>query len=249
MSHQGAHQPTRMLINEIYRQPPAARHRLHRPRTLFQWLICILYLAPYTLAAQADVYIYRGPDGERLITDKPMNHADDTYKLISHRNSMTNAGHILAERPFNDPTTKIKRKTTVADFRDYINDASLQYQVDPILVEAVIHVESGFNPNAVSKKGATGLMQLMHATAQRYQVTNRLNPRDNIYAGVQHLRYLLTRFDGEINLVLAAYNAGAGSVDKYSGVPPYPETRRYIKKVLSYQSRLSQRPPPTFGGR
>jgi hypothetical protein len=193
VSHQGAHQPTRMLTNEIYRHPPAACHRLHRPRARVQWLIYILYLALYPLAAQADVYIYRGPDGERLITDKPMNHSDDAYKLISHRSSMTNAGHILAERPYNDPITKTKRTATVADFRGYIDDASFQYQVDPILVEAVIHVESGFNPNAVSKKGATGLMQLMHATAQRYQVTNRLNPRDNIFAGVQHLRYLLSK--------------------------------------------------------
>jgi soluble lytic murein transglycosylase-like protein len=203
----------------------------------------------HPLAAMADVYIYRGPDGERLITDKPMNHSGDRYKLVSHRNSMANAGHILAERPYTDRKIKIKTKSTAADFRHYIDDASDQYQVDPILVEAVIHVESGFNPNAVSKKGATGLMQLMHATAQRYQVTNRLNPRDNIFAGVQHLSYLFTRFDGEVNLVLAAYNAGAGSVDKYSGVPPYPETRRYIEKVLSYQSRLSQRLQPTFGSR
>jgi soluble lytic murein transglycosylase-like protein len=211
-----------------------------------------LFILSVTLCPQAvyaDIYIYRGPDGERLITDKPMNQGADQYKLVSHRNSMTNAGHILAERPYTDRAITTRSTTTAADFRDYISDASYQYQVDPMLVEAVIHVESGFNPNAVSKKGATGLMQLMRATAQRYQVTNRFNPRDNIYAGVQHLSYLMNRFGGEVPLVLAAYNAGAGSVDKYSGVPPFPETQRYIKKVLSYQSQLTRLAAPTFGGR
>lgn len=249
MSYRDSHRTTRMPNPEIYRHLSATCHKRPGPRALIQYLMCVLCVALHPLAANADVYIYRGPDGERLITDKPMNRSGDQYKLISHRNSLTNAGHILAERAYNDVTIKPKSTTTAADFRAYIDAASNQYQVDPILVEAVIHVESGFNPNAVSKKGATGLMQLMHATAQRYQVTNRLNPRDNIYAGVQHLSYLLTRFDGEVNLVLAAYNAGAGSVDKYSGVPPYPETRRYIQKVLSYQSRLSQRSPPAFGSR
>ena len=234
---------------EIYRHLAAGSQTPPRRRALAQCLICILFAALYPLAAMADVYIYRGPDGERLITDKPLHHSGDQYTLINHRNSMTNAGHILAERPYTDRTIRAKSNSTVADFRAFIDDASDQYQVDPILVEAVIHVESGFNPNAVSKKGAAGLMQLMHATAQRYQVTNRLNPRDNIFAGVQHLRYLMNRFDGEVDLVLAAYNAGAGSVDKYSGVPPYPETQRYIKKVLSYQSRLSQRSQPAFAGR
>ena len=236
-----------MPIAKIYRHPSAAPRAVLPSRVLIHCVICLLSTVLCPLVAQADVYIYRGPDGERLITDQPKSRSIDQYTLISHRNSMTNAGHIVAERPYTDYANSVKNTRTAADFRDYITDASHQYKIDPILVEAVIHVESGFNPNAVSKQGAKGLMQLMRATAQQYQVTNRFNPRDNIYAGVQHLRYLMNRFDGEVSLVLAAYNAGPGSVDKYSGVPPYPETQRYIQKVLSYQAQLSQRSQPAFG--
>lgn len=78
----------------------------------------------------------------------------------------------------------------------------------------------------------------MKATAMQYQIKNRFNPKENIFAGVQHIRYLLNRFDGQIPLVLAAYNAGATTVEKYNGIPPYPETRRYVTKVLGYHDRF-----------
>ncbi len=121
--------------------------------------------------------------------------------------------------------------------------AARRNQIDARLIEAVIQVESGFDPQAVSAKGATGLMQLMWSTAQRYQVRDRFDPRENINAGTRHLKYLLDRFNGDVVLALAAYNAGAGAVERHRGVPPYPETQRYIDKVLTYHASLGSRFP------
>ena len=95
--------------------------------------------------------------------------------------------------------------------------------------------ESSYNKRSVSKQGAVGLMQLMPVTAKSLGVENILNPEENIHAGVKYYRSLLNRFNGEEKLALAAYNAGARNVRKYNGVPPFKETRRYIKKVLEYQ--------------
>ena len=179
-----------------------------------------------SVPAQGAFYIYQGPNGERMMSDTPV----PGYTLVTRRDTMKDAGHILADRPIETggPTS----------FQAYIRTASQKYGVDPALVEAVIQVESGFNPNAVSRKGATGLMQLMQSTAAQYQVVNRFDPRQNINGGVRHLRYLLDYFNGEIPLVLAAYNAGKGAVERYQGIPPYPETRRYITKVLGFHSRF-----------
>ncbi len=104
--------------------------------------------------------------------------------------------------------------------------------MDPVLVHAVIGAESAFNPWAVSRKGAQGLMQLMPRTASALGVRDSFNPRDNIEGGVRHLRYLLDRYSGNVSLALAAYNAGEGAVDYYGGIPPYPETQQYVQKIL-----------------
>ena len=107
-----------------------------------------------------------------------------------------------------------------------------RYKVERGLVKAVIHTESGFNPKALSKPGAQGLMQLMPATARRYKVSDPFDPAQNVRAGTEHLKYLLDRYD-QVELALAAYNAGEGNVEKYGGVPPFTETRDYIKRVMS----------------
>jgi soluble lytic murein transglycosylase-like protein len=108
-----------------------------------------------------------------------------------------------------------------------------QYNVDPNLVQAIITVESNFNPRAVSRAGALGLMQLMPQTAARYQVDNPFNPEANIEGGIRYLCDLFQLFPEDLRLVLAAYNAGEGAVQQYGGIPPYPETQRYVTRVMT----------------
>jgi hypothetical protein len=128
--------------------------------------------------------------------------------------------------------------------RDMITTAATREGVDPILVAAVIAVESGYYPWAVSRKGAMGLMQLMPQTAANYGVGNPFDPHENISGGVRHLRDLLRRFDGNLLLALAAYNAGEAAVAAYGGLPPYRETRGYVRDVLRRYWR-GEVPPPS----
>lgn len=114
-----------------------------------------------------------------------------------------------------------------------ISKISKKYGVDEKLVQAVIRQESGFNPKAVSHCGAQGLMQLMPATARGLGVTDPMNPVQNVEGGVKHLKGLLARYNGNLILSLAAYNAGGGNVDKYGGVPPFKETQNYVKSILA----------------
>jgi Rod binding domain-containing protein len=122
----------------------------------------------------------------------------------------------------------------------YITDASRKYNVDPHLISAVIMQESGGNPNAVSSKGAKGLMQLMDTTASTLGVTQPFAPQANIMGGTKYLKQLLDKFDGNEALALASYNAGPAAVDQYKGIPPYDETKRYVTGVLNLKQQLSQ---------
>ncbi len=112
-----------------------------------------------------------------------------------------------------------------------IEQAASRHNVDPSLVRAVIKVESNFNPHAVSRRGAMGLMQIMPSTARSLKVNNPFDPTENIDAGVRHLRQLLDSFGGNVQLSLAAYNAGAGAVHTHKGIPPYRETRNYVRQI------------------
>ena len=122
-------------------------------------------------------------------------------------------------------------KLNTAAFDREIASASKQYGVDEAVVRAIIHAESAFNPRAVSRVGAQGLMQLMPATAERFGVSDAFDAAQNIRGGVKYLAWLLKRFDGNVTLAAAGYNAGEGAVDKYDGVPPYKETQRYVQRV------------------
>lgn len=195
---------------------------------LGQQLCLLLVLAGVSTNLFAKIYYYRAPDGSLMVSDHVIN--DPAYTLTLKKDTLDNAGYILANRAV--PKFKAWK------FQRHINGASSRYGVDPALVEAIIQVESAFNPDALSVKGAGGLMQLMSKTAKRYRVKDRFDPKQNIYGGVQHLKYLMNRFDSKLNLVLAAYNAGSSAVDKYGGIPPYPETRRYIAKVKSAHNRI-----------
>ncbi|MGZ3158789.1 MAG: lytic transglycosylase domain-containing protein [Burkholderiaceae bacterium] len=122
-------------------------------------------------------------------------------------------------------------KLHLQEFSDVIKFASQKYEVDPALVRAVIHAESGFNAMARSRKGAIGLMQLMPATARTVGVSDARVPEYNIRGGVQYLSTLLAQFKGNVKLATAAYNAGPAAVEKYGGVPPYAETQAYVERV------------------
>ncbi len=122
-------------------------------------------------------------------------------------------------------------------FDGIITEFAAKYRVEPALVKAVICVESGFDPAAVSRRGARGLMQLMPPTAHSHGVSDVHDPRENIRGGVRHLRSLLDRFRGNQRLAVAAYNAGSGTVARYRGLPPFRETRRYVGRVLEFRQR------------
>jgi soluble lytic murein transglycosylase-like protein len=128
------------------------------------------------------------------------------------------------------PTARPASKTPSAPIAQMVADAARANNIDPLLVHSVIQVESNYNPNAVSSAGAQGLMQLMPGTARDLGVTDSFDPRQNIEAGVKYLKYLKDQYQDD-KLALAAYNAGPGSVQKYKAVPPYPETRDYVKRV------------------
>jgi soluble lytic murein transglycosylase-like protein len=129
-----------------------------------------------------------------------------------------------------------ERSASVNTYDHWIRGASKKYALDPALVKAVIHAESRFDPLAVSPKGAKGLMQIDPITVEELGITDPFNPKYNIYGGVRYLREMLDAFKGDKHLALAAYNAGPNQVLRHNGVPPFKDTKKYLSKVLRYQS-------------
>ncbi len=198
-------------------------------RFLFS-LLCLLMCADIVWAGP--IYVFKEKDGTiRFTTSAPP--AGTEAKVFTGRKagfSMYKVGgyrNYRSGRLFRNLYTKP------------IELASRSFGLESSLIKAVIHVESAFDPWAVSRKGARGLMQLMPGTARIYGVRNIHSPEQNIYAGSKHLAFLIRKYNGNLKLALAAYNAGSGAVEKYGGIPPYSETRNYVQRVMSLQSRYS----------
>ncbi len=156
-----------------------------------------------------------------------------------------NGNIIVSNTPYTPPKTHFKKPSSLPTYpgennavpekyRSKIKQLAAKYQVKEKLIIAVIRAESGFQPHAVSRKGAVGLMQLMKSTAIKYGVRNRYDAHQNMEGGVRHLKFLQKKYQYDLSLVLAAYNAGEDAVKKYNGIPPYRETKTYIKRVMSY---------------
>ncbi|MEW6427484.1 MAG: transglycosylase SLT domain-containing protein [Thermodesulfobacteriota bacterium] len=176
-------------------------------------LIMAVFLLTAAAPASGAIYTYTDAEGVIHFTNVP---SDSRYRLLFGREPM----------PGYDG----------GRFDQHISTAASKYGVDPKLIKAVIKVESAFNHHAVSRKGAKGLMQLMPETIQDMQVGNPFDPRENIEGGTRYLKWLLDSF-GELELALAAYNAGPGRVREVGGIPAIPETRQYVRKVLrAYQN-------------
>jgi hypothetical protein len=140
----------------------------------------------------------------------------------------------------------------LTSYTDEVLAAAAEHGVDAALIRAIIHAESAFNPTALSRVGAQGLMQLMPPTAKRFGVTNAFDPQQNIQGGVKYLAWLLKRFNGNLTLAAAGYNAGEGAVDRHKGVPPYRETQHYVQRVAiladRYRGTVAAAPSASPGG-
>ncbi len=201
-------------------------------RTRFGVIAGLLALAFFMPGLHAEIYKYR-ENGVTYYTDQPPDR-DYAVRMVMSRKGWVDPTKIPAFTP-------AKMRYNRQRFRDHVASAADRYGLPLPLLHAVITAESAWNPDAVSTAGAAGLMQLMPATAARYDVGNRFAPAENIRGGSAYLRDLMALFDGDLDLVLAAYNAGEGAVRKYGNrIPPYRETERYVSKVHQYHRRYAR---------
>src|SRR4030042_2174943 len=169
----------------------------------------------------ADIYKYVDKDGVVCYTDTPL--GKKVNRVYRENSDSTPVQPQLVKADYD----------VIKDYHGIVHDKAANYNIDPSLIKAVIKTESNWNNRAISRKGAMGLMQLMPATAIDMNVRDPFDPEDNIEGGTKYLRYLLERFNGDLTLALAAYNAGPKTVEKFGYVPPITETKHYVSKVLS----------------
>ena len=183
------------------------------------------FQAPRVVQGQVYSYI---KDGVRHYTSRKPQSVANASAVRTIRYSYIQNCYACSKRPgVNFGTVRLNTDS----YRDEIAMAARQHGVDEAIVRAIIHAESAYNPNALSRAGAQGLMQLMPATARRFGVSNAFDAGQNIQGGVQYLAWLLKRFNNNLTLAAAGYNAGEGAVDRYKGVPPYSETQLYVQRV------------------
>ena len=211
------------------------------------WLLLVLIWVP--ASSLGDVYKYVGSDGMIYFTDVPLQGGDYRleWKRASKKYIKENSKRLIASGRYTGsvstaPTAKRSRsvapkKLSVrrSRYTGLIERTAERFELHPELLHAVIRAESAYNPTAVSSAGAIGLMQLMPGTAARYKVADIYDPVENVRGGAQYLRFLLDMFDNDLRLALAGYNAGENAVVKYGNkIPPYPETQKYVRKVLQF---------------
>ena len=201
-------------------------------RTRFSRLLAALALCAVGTPALADIFMFKDERGVVHFTNIP--NGDKRFKMVRKEDTTSEYARAAGMPQYALPTAELIRR-----YSTIIDNASKSHGVDAALVHAVITAESGYNPAAVSRAGARGLMQLMPETAKRMGVQNIMDPTDNIHGGVKYLRELLTMFNGNKELALAAYNAGENAVIRAGNrVPPYAETVNYVPKVLGYYSKF-----------
>ncbi len=191
-------------------------------------ILALGIVAAWSCSAVADIYAFTDANGVRHITNVPQ--GDKRYTLIYKSRHTRPKG-------WSDARAATHWRLNTQAYAELIHHTASQYGIDPALVRAIMHAESGFDPQAVSPKGARGLMQLMPATASRFGVSDPSDPADNVRGGVAYLRFLLDLFKGDLRLAVAAYNAGEGAVQKFGGIPPYDETLTYVTRVMDLHGR------------
>ena len=188
------------------------------------WLPALLALLVFlpALSVKAEIYTYTAEDGSIVFTNIPPKHLAKTAPKKKNTFDWTDKLGVLRRVHRVDITT----------YDALILEAARYYTLPPALVKAMVAVESSFEPAAVSPAGAQGLMQLMPPTAKAMMVYDSFDPRANVFGGTRYLRLLTNDFGGDIQKTVAAYNAGPGAVKRYKGIPNYPETQKYVKRVL-----------------
>ena len=208
-------------------------------RTKLSAVLSVLALFASAGPAAADIFSFKDERGVVHFTNMP--NGDKRFKLIRKEETSSKSG-AAAIGTARVAQLFMPAQADILKFASYIENASKTHGVDSALVHAVITAESGYNPVATSKAGARGLMQLMPGTAARYGVQNITDPQENINGGVRYLRDLITMFNGNLELAVAAYNAGENAVIRHGNrIPPYAETVHYVPKVLGFYRKFQSR--------